>query len=98
MKTTPELEAEIDRALVERLVGLDFVEAGENVLLKGASGVGKTMIAQALGQAALAAGYTVRFSSLASALADLISQESLPAFERRIRRYLRPDLLLRDSC
>jgi DNA replication protein DnaC len=74
--------------LVERLLQLDFVERGENVLLKGASGVGKTMIAQNLGHAALAAGYTVRFSSLAAALADLLGQESLPAFERRIRRYI----------
>jgi len=88
---------EIDRALVERLLQLDFVDSGENVLLKGASGVGKTMIAQNLGHAALAAGYTVRFSSLATALADLISQESLPAFERRLRRYVRPDLLVLDE-
>lgn len=88
---------EIDRQLVERLLELEFIERGENVLLKGASGVGKTMIAQNLGQAALAAGYTVRFSSLASALADLLGQESLPAFERRIRRYVRPDLLILDE-
>jgi DNA replication protein DnaC len=88
---------EIDRALLERLLALDFVEAGENVLLKGASGVGKTMIAQNLGQAALAAGYTVRFASLAGALADLLGQESLPAFERRLRRYVRPDLLVLDE-
>jgi DNA replication protein DnaC len=88
---------EIDRALVERLLQLDFVERGENVLLKGASGVGKTLIAQNLGHAALAAGYSVRFSSLAGALADLLGQESLPAFERRLRRYLRPDLLILDE-
>jgi DNA replication protein DnaC len=88
---------EIDRNLVERLLELDFVERGENVLLKGASGVGKTMIAQNLGHAALAAGYSVRFASLASALADLLGQESLPAFERRIRRYTRPDLLILDE-
>jgi len=88
---------EIDRALVEQLLQLDFVERGENVLIKGASGVGKTMIAQGLGHAALAAGYSVRFSSLATALADLISQESLPAFERRLRRYLRPDVLVLDE-
>jgi DNA replication protein DnaC len=88
---------EIDRPLVERLLELEFIERGENVLLKGASGVGKTMIAQSLGQAALAAGYSVRFSSLAGALADLLGQESLPAFERRLRRYLRPDLLILDE-
>jgi DNA replication protein DnaC len=55
------------------------------------------MIAQNLGHAALAAGYTVRFSSLAAALADLLGQESLPAFEHRIRRYVRPDLLVLDE-
>ena len=39
----------IDRALIERLVELDFVDRGENVLLKGGSGLGKTTIAQNLG-------------------------------------------------
>ena len=87
----------IDRPLVERLLSLDFVDTGANVLIKGGSGVGKTMIAQNLGLAALAAGYTVRFSSLATALADLLNQESLPAFERRVRRYTDPDVIVLDE-
>jgi len=87
----------IDRALVERLIELDFVDRGENILLKGDSGLGKTTIAQNLGQTALAAGYTVRFATLAAVLADLMAQESVPAFDRRIRRYVRPDLLILDE-
>ena len=87
----------IDRPLIERLFELEFVDRGENALLKGGSGLGKTMIALNLGQAALAAGFTVRFSTLAAALADLLAQESLPAFERRIRRYTSPDLLILDE-
>jgi DNA replication protein DnaC len=88
----------IDKALYEELHGsLDFVEKRENVLLRGQSGVGKTMLAQNLGQQALEKGYTVRFSTLASALADLLKQESLPAFERRLGRYVRPDLLILDE-
>jgi DNA replication protein DnaC len=89
--------ASIDRALIERLLELDFVEQGVKVLLKGGSGLGKTMFAQNLSIAALAAGFTVRFSTLASALADLLNQESLPAFERRVRRYTRPDVLILDE-
>ena len=87
----------IDRALVERLIALDFVGRGENVLLRGQSGVGKTMLAKNIGHAALLAGKTVRFTTLAAALADLLQQESLPAFERRLKRYTRPSLLILDE-
>ena len=87
-----------DRALYERLCTLDFLEANENVLFRGPSGVGKTTLAQNLALAALARGYTVRFSTLAGALADLLKQESLPALERRLRRrYTSPDLLILDE-
>lgn len=87
----------IDRTLIESLLSLDFVARGENVLFRGQSGVGKTMLVQNLGHAALLAGYSVRFTTLAAALADLLQQESIPAFERRLKRYLRPRLLLLDE-
>jgi hypothetical protein len=53
------------------------------------------MLAKSLGLAALAAGYTVRFVTLAAALADLLQQESMPAFERRLKRYVRPQVTRR---
>lgn len=87
----------IDRPLVERLLGLDFIGDAQNVLFRGQSGVGKTMLAKNLGHAALVRGHTVRFATLATALADLLRQESLPAFERRLKRYVTPDLLILDE-
>ena len=86
----------IDRARVEQILGLGFLVAGDNILLRGPSGVGKTTLAKTIAQAALTQGYTVRFLTLAAALADLLQQESLPAFERRLQRYVRPDLLILD--
>jgi DNA replication protein DnaC len=87
----------IDRALYEELLELAFLGRAENILLRGQSGVGKTMLAQNLGMAALQRGHTVRFTTLAAALADLSRQESLPALERRLRRYTRVDLLVLDE-
>ncbi len=87
----------IDRALYEQLLELEFITAGDNVLFRGQSGAGKTMLAQNLGQAAVNRGHTVRFCTLADALADLLKQESVPALERRMTRYTRPDVLILDE-
>ena len=87
----------IPRPLYEQLLTLDFVGPGHNVLFRGQSGVGKTTLAQNLGQLALERGLTVRFTTLAAAIADLLKQESVPALERRIRRYVAPALLIIDE-
>ena len=87
----------IDRASYEHLCSLAFIDDGHNVLFRGQPGTGKTMLAQNLGMLALQKGYTVRFSTLAAALADLLRQESSPALERRFKRYTLPDLLIFDE-
>lgn len=87
----------IDRKLVEKLHELAFVEASQNVLFRGPSGVGKTTLAKTLGLAALARGHTVRFATLAEVLTDLLKQESARALERRLRRYVIPDVLILDE-
>ena len=88
---------DIDRSQYDELSTLAFLDKAENVLLRGSSGLGKTMLAQNLGLAALTKGHTVLFTSLSWALADLLKQESMPAFERRLRRYLLPELLVIDE-
>jgi DNA replication protein DnaC len=91
------LPRKIDRALCENILGLGFAGRHENVLFRGPSGVGKTMLAQNTCTAALAAGMTVCFTNVAAALADLLKRESLPAMERRMSRYTNVDLLACDE-
>jgi DNA replication protein DnaC len=90
--------AAIDRALFEHhYQTLEFLEQGENILFRGPSGAGKTTLARHYGLRALERGYSVRFITLSTALADLLSQESLPATERRLKRYTAPRLLILDE-
>lgn len=87
----------VDREAYEDLLGLGFLERHQNVLFRGPAGTGKTMLAKNLGLRALETGKTVIFTNLSSALADLLRQESMPAVERRLRRYTAVDLLICDE-
>ena len=51
----------LDRRLLDAVSSLEFLDKHEHVLLVGPAGVGKSFLAQALGYAAIRAGYTVRF-------------------------------------
>jgi DNA replication protein DnaC len=88
----------IDRALCEQhVLGLTFVQTRMNVLFRGPAGLGKTMLEQNTATSALAAGLTVCFTNVGTALADLLRQESLPAVERRMKRYTSVDVLVLDE-
>ena len=87
----------IDHPLYDQLLTLGFLQQGHNVLFRGPAGVGKTTLAQNLALCALQQGYTVRFCTLATALADLLKCDSLPRFEHRLAHYTKPQLLVCDE-
>ena len=87
----------IDHPLYDQLLTLGFLQQGHNVLFRGPAGVGKTTLAQNLALCALQQGYTVRFCTLATALADLLKYDSLPRFEHRLAHYTKPQLLVCDE-
>jgi len=87
----------IDRDLLEDLFRLDFLEERANVVLVGPNGAGKTMIAQNLAHQAVQRGFTVHFTLASGMLGDLIGQDGPGALARRLRRYLRPALLVVDE-
>lgn len=87
----------IDREVIDELFRFEFLEEAANVVLIGSNGLGKTTIAQNLAHAALLAGHTALFVSASVMLNDLVAQDGPSARARRLRRYVRPRLLVVDE-
>jgi DNA replication protein DnaC len=86
----------IDRELIERACGLDFISEGRNLILLGANGLGKTMIAKQIAYSAVTAGVRVLFRTASELLADL-ECDSPQLRRRKFNYYARPRLLVIDE-
>ena len=65
----------LDRRALERVLALDFLALPDNVLLVGAQGLGKTMLAKNIVHAAVLAGHTARFTTASDLLLDLTGKK-----------------------
>jgi DNA replication protein DnaC len=82
---------------VRQLATLRFVAHGENVLLLGPPGVGKTHLAVSLGLAAILQGMSVLFYTVADLL-DLLAQDAkADRLSARLKALARPDVLVLDE-
>jgi DNA replication protein DnaC len=87
----------IDRAQIEQLATGEFVRRGENLVIVGQSGVGKSHLLEALSKRCCELGYRVRYTTSAGLLEDLrksLAEQSLP---RRVRYWSRFDLVVIDE-
>jgi DNA replication protein DnaC len=84
------------RQLYELATGR-FVREGQDLLLLGPPGVGKSHLVQALGYQAVRAGSTVLYRSIFDVVRDFLHDEAVGAEERLLTRYLKPDLLIIDD-
>lgn len=87
----------INRQQILDLATGTWIERKENVLIVGPSGVGKSHLAQALGQEACRRGYHVLFTAVPKMLSHLHGGRADGTYERRLSAYLRPDLLVLDD-
>jgi DNA replication protein DnaC len=87
----------INRKQVTELASCAFVERAENVILLGPPGVGKSHIAIALGLAAAARRYAVKFTTAAKLVASLAEARRAGTFSRRVAAVTYPRLLIIDE-
>jgi DNA replication protein DnaC len=87
----------LNRPLIHDLAASTYIERGDSVILCGPTGVGKTHLAQALGHAACRQGYKVYFVKMNKMFRALYAARADQSWNKAIRKYLSPDLLIIDD-
>ncbi len=87
----------LDRNMFERLATLNFIKAKENIIITGASGVGKSYIAQALGHQSCMMEYKVLYQNTARLFKRLKLCKVDGTYLKELQKILKADLLILDD-
>jgi DNA replication protein DnaC len=90
-------ERKLDKAIVRQLAGGRWIEAHHNVVLTGATGVGKTYLACALAQQACRLGYRVLYRRAPRLFDELTLARADGTYARLLARFARMDVLVLDD-
>lgn len=90
-------QRELDKNQLLRFAECTYIEKHENVIITGATGVGKSYIASALGNQACILGYKVMYYNMAKLLAKLKMLKADGSYLREITRMEKADLLIIDD-
>ena len=87
----------VDKKQVLELASSHFIEHGENVIILGPPGVGKTHLSVALGLKAIEHGYRVLFTSAAHLITVLTKALAENRLEEKLKLFTTPRLLIIDE-
>lgn len=87
----------LDKTTVLRLADGSFIDKKENVLITGATGVGKSYLASALGQQACQLGFRTLYFNTQKLFSKLKMMKADGSYTREIARVEKYDLLILDD-
>ena len=87
----------LDKSQIIRLSTCQYIEQQHHIILKGASGNGKTYLACALGNAACRKYKTVRYIRMPEILDELSVAKGCGTFKKIVKSFQKVDLLILDE-
>ncbi len=87
----------LDKNMFSRLATLDFLKKNENIIITGASGVGKSYLAQALGHQACINGKKVIYAITARLFTRLKLAKVDGTYLKELKKLTRADVLILDD-
>lgn len=87
----------LDKNMLSRLANLDFIKRKENIIITGASGLGKSYLAQALGHQACLLGYKTIYSNMAKLFSRLKLSKVDGTYLKELNKLVKADLLILDD-
>jgi DNA replication protein DnaC len=87
----------IDKTQLQRLSDASYIDRSENILITGATGVGKSYIASALGHQACLMGYKVVYFNAQKLFAMLRMSKADESYFKEIKSIAKQELLIIDD-
>lgn len=90
-------DRKLDKAQILRFATCQYINENHHIILKGASGSGKTYLACALGNAACRKFKMVRYIRMPELLDELSIAQATGTFRKTVKAYQKADLLILDE-
>jgi len=90
-------DRQLDKAMIQRLATCNYVDECHNLIILGATGSGKTYLANAFGATACRSFYTVRYVRLPDLLGELAIARAEGNYRKVMKPYKQVKLLILDE-
>lgn len=88
---------QLHRNRIQRFASCRFIDKGENILVTGSTGVGKSYMTSALGHQACSQGYKVMYFNAAKLFTLLKTSKADGSYLKQINKLEKQDLLILDD-
>ena len=87
----------LDKNLVQRLSGCEFIKKGEDLFITGSTGTGKSFLASAIGQQACLLGYKILYTNTTKLMSYLKMAKADGTHLKELSKIEKQDVLILDD-